>query len=287
MSPPVSSNALAIPVRAARRPPAARRRAPLPAVDERLVMPETRYEVIDGKVEYVPPSDEPHGSRHSKVSTLLEIHAAKDYDVASDMLTRTSAKGDMAPDASVFPVARDRQTGGRQLEELAFEVLGTERLGHAAAKARALAARGVRRVFAIDVERRRALEWSAQTNGWEILPADGAIEDRALVKPLPLRALVEAAKADDAVAEALIAKKNAVIEAAIQKATRKAERKGKQLGKREGKIAALLSILEARGLRISKKAAKRIQTEDDEAVVDAWIRRAVECASVEALIGKG
>src|SRR5262245_1384695 len=153
MSPPVSSNALAIP---------ARRRTALPSVDERLVMPETRYEVIDGKVEYVPPSDEPHGSRHSKVSALLEIYAAKNYDVASDMLTRTSAKGDMAPDASVFPAARDEQTGGRKLEELAFEVLSTERLSHAAKKARSLAARGVRRVFGIDVERRRALEWSRQ-----------------------------------------------------------------------------------------------------------------------------
>lgn len=116
--------------------------APLPDVDERLVMPETRFEVIDGKVEHVPPADEAHGTRHSKISALLEAHVADGYEVASDMLTRTSVKGDMAPDASVFPAARDPKTGGRKLEEMAFEVCNTERLGHAAKKARALSARG-------------------------------------------------------------------------------------------------------------------------------------------------
>jgi Uma2 family endonuclease len=243
-------------------------------------MPESRYEVIDGKVEYVPPSDEPHGSRHSKISALLEAYAAKSYDVASDMLTRTSEKGDLAPDVSVFPSARSEQTAGRQLEELAFEVLSTERLGHAAVKARALTTRGVRRVFAIDVKRRRALAWSARTNTWEILPRDGVIEDRALALPMPIRALVEAAKADDAIAEALLAKKNPVIERAI----RGGKLEGKLEGKREGKIAALLAVLGARGIRISKKIEKRIRAAGDEATVDAWLQRAAKCESAEDLL---
>jgi Uma2 family endonuclease len=251
-----------------------KRRGALPAVDERLVMPETRFEVIDGKVEYVAPSDEPHGTRHSKISALLEIYAARDHDVASDMLTRTSDKGDMAPDASVFPAARNPRTGGRQIEALAFEVVSTESLGHAATKARRLMERGVRRVFAIDVDRKRALSWSRETNTWEILAADGAIADPALALPLPLRALVEAAKADDAVAQALLVKKNPVIEAALQGA------------RRDGKVAALLGILAARGLKVSKKAEKRIRAEGDEATVDAWLGRALRCKSVDALIGK-
>src|SRR5690606_30910146 len=138
-------------------------------------------------------------------------YAARGYNVASDMLTRTSAKNDMAPDASVYPAARDPRTGGRQLEELAFEVVSTERLGHAATKARRLAERGVRRVFAIDVERKRALAWSRRTDGWEMLPVGGVIEDPALALPLPIQPLVEAVKADDAVARALLAKKNPVI----------------------------------------------------------------------------
>ncbi len=247
-------------------------------MDERLVMPETRFEVIDGKVEFVPPSDEPHGSRHSKISALLEAYAAAGYDVASDMLTRTSTKGDMAPDASVFPSARDPHTGGRQLEELAFEVLSTERLGHAAKKARALAERGVRKIFAIDVERKSALVWSATTNTWQILPRGSAIEDAALALPLPVRALVEAGSSDDAVAQALIAKKNPVIATALDRAERK--------GKTKGRIESLLAVLAARGLKVRKKHEKRIRSTDDEAVLAAWLGRAVSCASVDDLLGK-
>jgi Uma2 family endonuclease len=243
-------------------------------VDERLVMPETRYEIIDGKVEYVAPADEPHGTRHSKISALLEIYSAPDHDVASDMLTRTSATGDMAPDASVFPAARDPHTGGRQIEALAFEVVSTERLAHTATKARSLVGRGVRRVFAIDVARKRALEWSRATDAWEILAPDGAIEDRALALPLPLRPLVEAAKTDDAAARALLAKKNPVIEEALHRA------------RREGKVAALLAILAARGLHVSKKAEKRIRAAKGDALVDAWLRRALDCEDVDQLLGK-
>ena len=56
----------------------------LPAVDVRLVAPESRYEIEDGKVLFVAPADEPHANRHSKVSALVEARAAADYDVASD-----------------------------------------------------------------------------------------------------------------------------------------------------------------------------------------------------------
>src|SRR5690349_4226453 len=147
MSPPISSRARRL---SARRPSARsgsprRRVLEPPAVDARLVMPETRYEAIDGKITYVPPSDEPHGTYHSRMAALLEAHVIASYKVAVDMLTRTSEKNDMAPDASVFPAARDPETGGRKLEELAFEVVSTEALSHAAKKARALTERGVRR----------------------------------------------------------------------------------------------------------------------------------------------
>jgi hypothetical protein len=94
----------------------ARSKRPRPPVDERLVAAESRYEIVDGKVEYVAPADEPHGTQHSKIAALLEAYAAGGYDVAVDMLTRTSEKGDMAPDASVFPAARDEATGGRRVE---------------------------------------------------------------------------------------------------------------------------------------------------------------------------
>ena len=257
-------------------------RRPLPPVDERLVAPGAQYEIIDGKVEYVPPADEPHGTRHSKVSALLEAYAADGFDVASDMLTRTSESGDMAPDASVFPSARDPETGGRQIEQLAFEVVSTERLGHAAKKARELVARGVRRVFAVDVERRRALVWSTETSNWEILSSDGAIADPALALPLPIRPLVEAARADDAIAAALLAKKNPVITAAIQES----EARGETRGLLRGKVAALLAILAARGIDVRKEAREQIEACEDEAEIDRWIARAATATSIDDVLGR-
>ena len=75
----------------------------LPDIDERLVMPGSRYEILDGELLYVSPADEPHGETHSRLCALLEAHAAKRFRCAADMLTRTSATSDFAPDASVFP----------------------------------------------------------------------------------------------------------------------------------------------------------------------------------------
>ncbi len=53
---------------------------------------------------------------------------ASGYTVAVDMLTRADDDTDAAPDVSIFPSALDPSTGERQLEEIAFEVLDTERL---------------------------------------------------------------------------------------------------------------------------------------------------------------
>src|SRR5262245_16479747 len=102
----------------------------LPPVDERLVTPETPYEILDGVLVYVPPADPPHAMRQAKLAALVEAHAASDFVVAVEMLTRTSKTNDFAPDVSVFPAARDPVTGRRQLEHLAFEVASTESLGH-------------------------------------------------------------------------------------------------------------------------------------------------------------
>src|SRR5689334_23991645 len=110
-------------------------RTRLPAVDESLVVPEQGYEVIDGQVLAVSPAEEPHATRHTKLAALLQAHVAEGWRVAVDMLTRTGQLDEFAPDASVYPSARDPVTGGRQLERLAFEIVATERLAHAGLKA--------------------------------------------------------------------------------------------------------------------------------------------------------
>jgi hypothetical protein len=259
----------------------ATRRAPtLPAVDERLVAPETRYEIDGGVLVHVSPAHEPHGSRHSKISALVEAHVDLEFDVATDMLTRVTELTDVAPDVSVFPYERDPQTGGRQLEHLAFEVVSTESLSHAGHKAADLTSRGVRRVFAIDVERERALEWSPSLGTWSLLDTNGHIEDPALAVPLPITALVHAAKADDAMARALLVKQNPVLEAAREQDRLAARAEGKL----EGKAEALLVMLAARGVSLDPAARAQIVGERDPARLDRWIGRAMTCTSLADML---
>jgi Uma2 family endonuclease len=247
----------------------------LPAVDDRIVAPESGYEIDDGRLVRVPPAEEPHANLHSKLAALLEAHVADDFEVAIDMLTRISETSDRAPDASVYPRARDSRTGGRQLEQLAFEIASTESLADAAGKAADLSRRGVRRVFAIDVARARAFEWSRELGTWSLLDSAGSIEDPTLAVPLPLRALVHAAKADDVVASALLAKRNPVLLAALAA--------GRAEGQAEGRAEDILLVLARRGLIPRPADRQRILGERDLAMLARWLERAVTCSSVTEL----
>jgi hypothetical protein len=244
----------------------------LPPPDARLVMPECGFEIVAGKVVAVSPAHEPHGSQHSKLSALLEAYTAAGYNAASDMLTRTGLREDFAPNGSIYPLARDPMTGGRQLEELAFEVVVTETLAHAGHKAASLIERGVRRVFAIDVERARGLEWSSAVNGWEILGADATIEDRVLVAPLALRDLVSAGSADEAVARALFAKRTPFVARALEASFA------------EGQANAIVAVLVARGLAPEPDDRDHILAMRDEAVLADWLAEVATCTSVAELI---
>ena len=253
----------------------------LPAIDDRLVPPETRYEMHDGELVFVSPADPPHGEHHLQLAALIEAHTGFAFEAAADLLTRTSRIDDIAPDVSVYPDAPDPRTGERQLEQLAFEIVSTQSLGDAAAKAAKLATRGVRRVFAIDVSGARVLEWSTQRGAWQEVDAASHIEDPALEVPLPVAAMVHAAKADDAVARALVARRNPVIEAVRAES----EASGKAIGKIEGKIEALIAILEARDIDPGA-ARERIVGERDPHRLDRWIARAATAATLaEALDG--
>jgi Uma2 family endonuclease len=246
-------------------------------VDERLVMPETRYEVFHGRVVYVAPSDPPHAIHHSKLAGLLEAHVAPAYEAAVDMLTRTSEVSDMAPDASVFPRQRDPETGARRIEELAFEVMSTQTLTATGHRAAELVGRGVRRVFAVDVRRQRALEWSRATESWELLRNDGHLEDVTLAAPLPIDALVGAAKTDDAMATALLTRRNPVLVAALDR--QRAD------GKAEGKADALLRVLASRGLVLTPEDRERVRTAVDEATLDRWLERALAGLGLAEILG--
>jgi Uma2 family endonuclease len=180
----------------------------LPAVDDRLAPPETRYEVEDGRLVYVPPALEPHGFRHAKLAVVLDTHRAPHMRVAVDMLTRLTKIDDIAPDVSVYPAERDPATGGRQIEQLAFEIASTQTLAHVGRRAAKMVARGVRRVFAIHVEKDCVLEWSGVRSTWSMLDRDGVIADPALAIPVPVLALLDEIAADEAVTRAVLARGN-------------------------------------------------------------------------------
>src|SRR5262245_52871560 len=57
----------------------------IPAVDERLVRPDTREEMIDGELYITSPADEPHATVHLGLATLLWPHLALGYMGALDM----------------------------------------------------------------------------------------------------------------------------------------------------------------------------------------------------------
>jgi hypothetical protein len=245
----------------------------LPAVDERLVVADCGFEIVEGKVVAVSPAYEPHARRHAKLAALLEACVADGYTVAVDMLTRAGPREDFAPDASIFASARDPATGGRQLEEVAFEIVSTETLAHAGAKAASLLRRGVRRVFAIDVERERGLHWSSATSGWEILGPDAVIDDPVFAAVVHVHELVSTASADDAMARALLAKRNPVIEATRAEA------------RTEATAAAIIAVLFARGLAPTAAQQSRILSLRDPAELARCLASAATCSDIAELFG--
>jgi hypothetical protein len=203
------------------------------------------------------------------------------------MLTRTSKTSDVAPDASVYPRARDPETGGRQLELLAFEIVSTQTLADAGGKAHSLASRGVRRVFAVDVPHVRVFEWSRQVGDWELMPDAGVIDDPCFIRPLPVAALVKAARADDAMAAALLAKRNPVLIEAIQQSRQEGRKKGHEEGHRAGSVeatrAVLRSVAAARDLALTAGQIDRIDACDDVAVLQAWATRAATASAADEI----
>jgi hypothetical protein len=101
---------------------------PPPRIDERLAPPETRVEYLHGIEMFAAPAEPPHAMQHFELARVLGTHVAQGYRGAIDMLACTSGASDFAPDASVFPADPDPRTGGRQLEELAFEIASEQSL---------------------------------------------------------------------------------------------------------------------------------------------------------------
>ena len=245
----------------------------LPAVDERLVAPEAHAEIVEGRVYRTMGANEPHATEHTEVAHLLRACLAKGYRVAVDMLTRATKTTDAAPDVSVFPVERDPETGGRKIEEIAFEVADTESTAHATKKARKLAMRGVRRLFYVRVEDHTVHEWRHDTATWTFLSPDAQIVDRCFALPIPVRALADELLADETVVRVVLAKKHPLVVAEIER------------GEARGEARALLTVLSARRLPVDDAARARIEGCDDTARLNRWIIRAATATRVDEVFG--
>jgi hypothetical protein len=252
-----------------------------PEVDDHLVEPEvTRHEIVRGVQLMAPPALEPHADQQSRLDYLLQAHVRPGYVVSTELLTRVAPRSDFATDVCVRKAGQDPRTGRRFLEELAFEVVSEQSLtgrGSVTEKAEDMAARGVRRVFALIVKAGVVKEWRG---GWRALPHDGAIEDQALARPLLVRAILDAAEADDAVARALLAKGNRVLAELEDRGRKEGIKEGLAEGLRSQQ-ETLLGILGARGIALPGPALSRVRACADLATLQRWTIRAALASSPE------
>jgi hypothetical protein len=246
---------------------------PFPSLDQHLVKPETREEMIRGRRVLAMPAHPPHADRHFKLDYVLGPHIKPGYVGSTELLTRAGAGSDFATDTCVRKEGEDPRTGTRYLEELAFEIVNEQSFRDITEKTEDLVARGVRRVLAIFVKTGKVCEWSPAEGTWRALDLDGAIEDDCLSRPIGVKALLDAAEADNAVARALAEKRNPVIEAL------------KNEGKNEGMAAAILAVLAARGMDVGGEVRGRILGCGDAATLARWIARAAVAGSPEEVVG--
>ena len=113
------------------------------------------------------------------------------------------------------------------------------------------------------------------------------------IAPLPVAALLDAARADVEVAEALLVKQPPPIRRALAESEEKGRREGEEKGRREGeekgrtagKAEAVLAVLEARGLEVTGALRRRILKATDPGEVDQWLRRAAVVQKAKELFG--
>jgi hypothetical protein len=216
----------------------------VPGVDDRLVTPETREEMVHGRPILAVPANAPHGDAHCHLDGEAGFHVRPGYVASTDLLTRASRGSDFATDTSIRRQGVDPATDARYLEEMVFEVVHEQSLRDITDRAKLLAARGIRRIFAIFVKRGEVSEWSSEAGAWQPLGPEDAIEDECLLRPLPVRALLDRQEGRNAVARVLLDERNPVLEEARQGAWRSGRADGLVEGRREAvtRLCQLLSI---------------------------------------------
>jgi hypothetical protein len=283
-------------------------------VSDYAVEPESRQEMLDGQVREASPAGPTHSRQHNQVDFVLRAYIASEYGADTDLLTRQALPHNFASDTCIRRNGTDPATGDRYLEELAFEIKSTQSTEDLEKRARIMAARGVRRIFAIPVRGDDTgseiiagpiAEWLPAEERWRTYRDDEVIADPCLFEPVPVSALLDAVEADDAVAQVLLDKGNRVLvahtEAVRAKAHEQGRKEGRKAGRKEGRkegrragrlegqvIAArryIHTLLRDRDIAVDADAHARIAACDDLAVLERWVVRAARVARVSDLFG--
>ena len=210
---------------------------PFPRVDDHIVEPEvSRIELVDGREVIEVGALAPHADAQALTGFLLAAHVLRAYVVATELLTRSAVESDFATDVSIRKRGTDPGSDQRHLEEISFEIVNEQSMTDVTDKARNLARRGVRRIFAIFVKTGDMYEWSKATSEFVRIDHAAMIEDRVFVRPIAARALVDStlAEAENEVAKALWAKKNPEILRIRQDGHKKGLDEGHKKGLDEG-----------------------------------------------------
>jgi hypothetical protein len=251
-------------------------RGGFPPIDEHVVRPETREEMVRGERIYAQPALEPHADEHFRLDFALGGHVSLGYVGSTDLLTHVLHGSDFASDTCIRKEGEDPATGGRFLEEVAFEVVHEQPLKKATERAEDWSRRGVRRVFGIFVKKGTVEEFLPSTKKWRALGPGGVISDPCLVRPLSVKALLDAATAKDEVARGLEAQDNPAI-LAMKAAS-------EECGARREAAAAVLTVLASRGLATSPRVRAAVEGSTDLAQLHRWLARAATSASAEDVL---
>ena len=92
--------------------------------------------------------------------------------------------------------------------------------------------------------------------------------------PLPVDALLHAAKAEAAVAKALLAKRDPVLELALMET------------RTQSTAAAVVAVLVSRGIHLQLDERERLLGERDPGRLDRWLARVATCASAAELLAR-
>lgn len=262
-----------------------------PPVDEHIVVPETsRIELLDGREITDMGAHPPHADAQALLGFLLAAHVHRAYVVATELLTRSSIDSDFASDVSIRKRGIDPETGSRYLEELSFEIVNEQSMSDVIAKAKNLARRGVRRIFAIFVKKGELREWSRAKGEFVRLDATAMFDDEVFVRPIAIKALVDSTltEAENEVAKALWEKKTPEIMRIQQEGVdtgrnqghKEGHKKGLDEGQLNGRRETLVEQLAERFDHVPGELEKRIRAANLEQL-RAWSKRLLTSPSLD------